>query len=1093
MAKEQYGNLRAELSSGAQRQEIEGALPYTLLKGLSAYEIAVKYGFEGTEEQWLESLNGKSAYQIAVKYGFSGTEEEWNDLQESLHRQTQRLYDDTLVLKNNVITMSNQVASNVTIVNNAKDSVKQSEANTLSYKNIAEEESRKSKDNAILSKQYSDDAKRYKDEAFSATPEGYDKVVDAALYGIKRTKERKIDSQEGSILLSANGMSHQEVLSGKNLILFPYLSGKSLTDAGVVFTLNEDDRSVTVSGTHNGSSRTSTYAFGQWWESDFKHNNFFVKAGTKIFISSGTTDDRVYLNVIIFNAETGTCYSSPKVKSTPVSIAIEVDSYIAIAIVVPSTGSAFNIGNVVIKPMCMILPTRERNLIPFPYKNIEMYGTKYTRYGITTKIKDDGSITISGTCTSSSGIYMQIVSRESENEALLLKAGTYTFSGYPNTQRYATLQIRTIGSNAKTLASLDYTHESVTFTLDEDTYVTVGISMGYNQTVEENVYYPQLELGETATPYEPVDISYEPPTGGEGSPSPNYPAEIKSANVKVKTVGKNLINTTPGLEVIKTINQIVSSNGIWNGNIFTVNGLDFIYNDDGGVTVNGKATSNTVFYWCIRSNPDLNETIVPDGTYFLSFGQSGTSNTYFGYINSRIVETGANANGKYSYDNSPIIFANKMRLGVYIQINSDQTVNNLTFKPQLIELEPRERNLIPFPYYSGMKLSSNGIEWTVNEDGSVTVNGNATANSWYQMSNNKYDFSEYAGKTVVLSCENKNGYGARIDFYKSDGSNAGNVTVQNRDFSVYTIPNDTMYAECKMFVLSGTTVENLTLHPQLELGEVVTEYEPPKHPLSYYTTYEPYRVTEADTDITLRAIEVTANDEYTYEKDGKYYVADELRMVNDRYEVVRRVKEIIVDGVNVDYSYYTSNDFRKQINVRSVYNTDVKHDTSKYSKNATSNILKPSLYSSNSDNGITVANNKSIVLYMPLYMPFTSLSEANEWAKSNNVIIDYILATPTIEPISTEDAKKLLSLKSWKDTTHVYNDSEVDAPITIMYGDTEVACKSLSGYNKSLVNEIEFSEIKKALLEMTSNMADVAYTGDFNDLENVPNVAIASE
>lgn len=45
--------------------------------GLSAYEIAVKHGFEGTEEDFLAELRGKdglSAYETAVKYGFKGTE-----------------------------------------------------------------------------------------------------------------------------------------------------------------------------------------------------------------------------------------------------------------------------------------------------------------------------------------------------------------------------------------------------------------------------------------------------------------------------------------------------------------------------------------------------------------------------------------------------------------------------------------------------------------------------------------------------------------------------------------------------------------------------------------------------------------------------------------------------------------------------------------------------------------------------------------------------------------------------------------------------------------------------------------------------------
>jgi S1-C subfamily serine protease len=46
--------------------------------GMSAYEVAVKNNFVGTEEQWLASLKeADSAYDIAVRNGFEGTEEEW--------------------------------------------------------------------------------------------------------------------------------------------------------------------------------------------------------------------------------------------------------------------------------------------------------------------------------------------------------------------------------------------------------------------------------------------------------------------------------------------------------------------------------------------------------------------------------------------------------------------------------------------------------------------------------------------------------------------------------------------------------------------------------------------------------------------------------------------------------------------------------------------------------------------------------------------------------------------------------------------------------------------------------------------------------
>lgn len=56
---------------------------------MNAYEIAVNNGFEGTEQEWLESLigpkgdkgdlglNGKSSYELAQQEGYEGTLEDW--------------------------------------------------------------------------------------------------------------------------------------------------------------------------------------------------------------------------------------------------------------------------------------------------------------------------------------------------------------------------------------------------------------------------------------------------------------------------------------------------------------------------------------------------------------------------------------------------------------------------------------------------------------------------------------------------------------------------------------------------------------------------------------------------------------------------------------------------------------------------------------------------------------------------------------------------------------------------------------------------------------------------------------------------------
>ncbi len=46
-------------------------------KGISAYEFAVQNGYNGTTEEWLDSLKDKSPYEIAQSNGYVGPEAEW--------------------------------------------------------------------------------------------------------------------------------------------------------------------------------------------------------------------------------------------------------------------------------------------------------------------------------------------------------------------------------------------------------------------------------------------------------------------------------------------------------------------------------------------------------------------------------------------------------------------------------------------------------------------------------------------------------------------------------------------------------------------------------------------------------------------------------------------------------------------------------------------------------------------------------------------------------------------------------------------------------------------------------------------------------
>lgn len=51
-----------------------------VLRGYSAYQIAVRNGYEGSEAEWIASVTGvegKSAYEVAKQEGYTGTKAEW--------------------------------------------------------------------------------------------------------------------------------------------------------------------------------------------------------------------------------------------------------------------------------------------------------------------------------------------------------------------------------------------------------------------------------------------------------------------------------------------------------------------------------------------------------------------------------------------------------------------------------------------------------------------------------------------------------------------------------------------------------------------------------------------------------------------------------------------------------------------------------------------------------------------------------------------------------------------------------------------------------------------------------------------------------
>ena len=139
------------------------------------------------------------------------------------------------------------------------------------------------------------------------------------------------------------------------------------------------------------------------------------------------------------------------------------------------------------------------------------------------------------------------------------------------------------------------------------------------------------------------------------------------------------------------------------------------------------------------------------------------------------------------------------------------------------------KNMIPFPYSDGMSKTVNGVTFTVGEDGSITMNGTATADTQFKLAKDELTRPAENGETYVIK-----GLGGSAEYGKtyylvqyirdSDGlyitskfAGAGDVA--------FAMPDEKQYfAICYIMVKSGTVLDSVVVKPQLERGNISTAY-----------------------------------------------------------------------------------------------------------------------------------------------------------------------------------------------------------------------------------------------------------------------------
>lgn len=467
-----------------------------------------------------------------------------------------------------------------------------------------------------------------------------------------------------------------------------------------------------------------------------------------------------------------------------------------------------------------------RNIIPYPYSQ-----TTKTVYGVTFTDNKDGSIGISGTQDgSTSRPYMGVgiwLGTDKKEGNIKIDANTYfTISANCSSDNAGIRYYVYDESGSKLADNIVYGTATKTLKFDVDTWVALCIETAANSETYDCICKPQLELGTIAHAYEPSIES-----------NVNLKKEID----KTSTLqGQNLIPYP------------------YDGTEGNTNGITWTVNDDGSVTANGTASKEAQYSLIYPYNLSTMKSLQLGNTYIISDGLTDEQHTNVGYMQLVRYDKNNPTNWKYgvsSMKGTEIYTANDentLQYGIRLIIRNGATANNITFKPMLEvgtmshEYQPttisntslnerlsdqQGQNLIPYPYYRPDSYTNNGITWTVNEDGSVTANGTATATAHYTVFIGKLGLE--IGKNYVLTITTVKGqaslYLANKNKQNINTDIAACRTVNNSTLSVifkYSQTDDFDRDELGLYIVAGTTLTNCIIKFQLERGTIRHEYQP---------------------------------------------------------------------------------------------------------------------------------------------------------------------------------------------------------------------------------------------------------------------------
>ena len=445
-----------------------------------------------------------------------------------------------------------------------------------------------------------------------------------------------------------------------------------------------------------------------------------------------------------------------------------------------------------------------KNLIPPPASAQTVDGVTYTP-------RADGTIIASGTCSGTRSLTLY---------EGILPPGEYTISGSVGGIQVI---LAVMDAADKWLRTIVYSLNGVARTAMVDAlsgseaYHRVylqPVSAVVGTQLNNIVVSPQLEAGDTATAFEPYqDIPFLALGNAQG--------QIESVAVEAGCRAKQLKRRNLLQPVYITQ---------------TINGVTFTANDDGSVTINGTATARAQ-YSITRTTASRPQVFA--GQTFTLFNVEGADQSFYSYAMSVEQDIRLDSSSK------TFTMTQDDTLYIAIVVLAGKTVNNVTVYPQLelgsvatayepyksvlpitgresVEIAACGKNLLPMNTWSN---TSSGITTTSNKDGTYTISGTATGVNAYDIDNH---FSYLIpGETYTLS-GGKNGVKLLLSINNADGFVRNHASSSNGNAATF-VAEDLADGEYNRIVVQcdpGTTVDNVTIYPQLEAGDTATAFEP---------------------------------------------------------------------------------------------------------------------------------------------------------------------------------------------------------------------------------------------------------------------------